>query len=36
MPITTDGQFRRVGFAIANVDEFEQAAQWEMREVKIV
>jgi hypothetical protein len=36
MPITTDGQFRRVGLAIANVVEFEEAAQWEIGEVKIV
>jgi hypothetical protein len=36
MPITTDGQFGRVGLAIANVDGFEEAAQWEMREVTIV
>jgi hypothetical protein len=36
MPITTDGQFRRVGLAIANVYEFEEAAQWEMRDVPIV
>jgi len=36
IPLTTDGQFGRVGLAIANVDEFEEAAQWEIREVKIV
>jgi hypothetical protein len=27
MPITTDGPFRRVGLAIANVDKFEETAQ---------
>jgi hypothetical protein len=36
IPTTTDGQFRRVGLEIANVGEFEEAAQWEMREVTIV
>jgi hypothetical protein len=36
MPANTDGQFRRVGRAIANVGEFEEAAQSEMREVTIV